>query len=134
MPFMLQTGLEFAPGTTEDCKRLIDRLFEPGDILAAYKAGRQAFHTGDLVMVGSEADPSGFNVEPRTAYLKRLRQVLGSKASKTMPALGIANKSAHSIVQLPFEADAMWLIITRGQEIPIMCVLFTTPYEVSAAS
>lgn len=131
---MLQTGLEFAPGTTDDCKKMVARLFQPNDILGSYRHARGKFRTGDLVMVGSESDPSGFNVEPRTAYIKRLRQALGSHAPRTMLSLGVANQSAHSVVKLPFEADAMWLIITRGKEMPIMCVLFTTPYEMTASA
>ena len=131
---MLKTGLEFAPGTTDDSKKLVVRLFKPEHILGAYHQARTAFKTGDLVLVGSESDPSGFNAEPRIAYLKRLRQVLGSKAPSTMPALGLTNKSAHSVVQLPFEADAMWLIITRGKEMPVMCVLYASPYEMAAAA
>ena len=128
----LSTGLEFAPGTTDECKRLVAKLFQPGEILGAYKQARAAFQTGDLVLVVAEQNPEGFNVEPRIAYLKRLRQTLGVHARKTMPALGISHKSAHSVVQLPFEDDAMWLIITRGQEMPAMIVLFTTPYQVAS--
>jgi len=131
---MLQTGLEFAPGTTDDCKKMIARLFKPTEILGAYRHARASFKTGDLVMVGSEADPSGFNVEPRTEYLKRLRVVLGAKAPRAMMALGITHKSAHSVVKLPFEADAMWLIVTRGKDMPIMAVLFAAPYEMTAAA
>lgn len=131
---MLQTGLEFAPGTTDDCKKLIAKLFKPEEILGAYRQARSTFKMGDLVLVGSESDPSGFNIEPRTAYLKRLRQVLGVHAPRTMLALGIANKSAHAVVQLPFESDAMWLVITRGREMPVMCVLFTSPYETTAVA
>lgn len=127
-------SLEFAAGTTDDCKRLVAGLFKPGEILGAYRQARGVFKTGDLVMVVAQKDPEGFNVEPRIAYLKRLRQVLGTKAAKTMPSLGIANKSAHSIVQLPFEGDAFWLIVTRGQEIPVMVVLFTTPYQVASGA
>lgn len=134
MTGMLKTGLEFAPGTTDDCKRLVAGLFQPGEILGAYKQARAAFKTGDLVLVVAQSNPDGFNIEPRIAYLKRLRQVLGAHASRTMPALGINEKSAHKVVQLPFEADAMWLLVTRKQEIPVMCVLFTTPYETTAVA
>lgn len=132
---MLQTGLEFAPGTTDDCKKLVGKLFTPTEILGAYRHARQTFKTGDLVLVGSESDPSGFNAEPRTEYLKRLRQVLGpAKAPRAMMALGINHKSAHGVVKLPFAADAMWLIVTRGKDMPLMCVLYEAPYEMVAAA
>jgi hypothetical protein len=123
---MLKTGLEFAPGTTDECKKMIGGLFKPGDILSAYRMARIEFKTGDLVVSVSESDPDGFEAEPRTAYLKRLRQTRGS-----VPLLmqGLAEKSAQSVVRLPFESDAMWFIVVRGsQAVPIMCVLFAAPY------
>lgn len=126
---MLKTGLEFAPGTTDECKRLIGGLFPPTDILSAYRTARSAFNTGDLVVSVSEHDPSGFEAEPRSAYVKRLRDTRGA-----VPLLmqGLAERSAHGIVQLPFEADAMWLIVVRGmQAVPVMCVIYATPYEVA---
>jgi hypothetical protein len=128
---MLKTGLEFAPGTTDECKGLVARLFPPGDILSAYRTARRTFGTGDLVVSVSESDPSGFEAEPRTAYLKRLRDTRGA-----VPMLmrGLADRSAHGVVQLPFESDAMWFVVVRGmQAVPIMCVLFASPYEESAS-
>lgn len=126
---MKATGIEFAPGTTDDSKRLVAKLFKPGEILGAYRQARGVFHTGDLVLVVSESNPTGFNVEPRMEYLKRLRQVLGVHAAKMMPTLGLASSSAHKVMKLPMDSEAMWLIVTRGQDLPVMCVLFTTPYE-----
>lgn len=132
MVAMFKTGLEFAPGTTDDSKKLVASLFQPGEILSAYKTARGTLKTGDLVLVVSESDPSGFRAEPRTDYLRRLRQSLGANAARTMPALGINSKSAHSVVQLPFDSDAFWFIVTRGQEMPAMCVLYAMPYQDSA--
>lgn len=123
---MLKTGLEFAPGTTDECKKMIGGLFQPGDILSAYRMARANFKTGDLVVSVSESDPSGFEAEPRTAYIKRLGKV---------PLLmrGLVEKSAQGVVKLPFESDAMWFIVVRGmQAVPVMCVLFASPYEVAA--
>lgn len=130
----LKLGLEFAPGTTEDCKKKVVSLFKPSEILGAYKQARALFKTGDLVLVGSETDPSGFNVEPRHEYLKRLRQVLGENAPKAMQVLGLAHTSAHAVVKMPKDSDAMWLVITRGRDMPLMVVLFTTPYQISEAN
>lgn len=131
---MLKTGLEFASGTTEDSKRLVARLFSPGDILGAYRAARQQFKTGDLVLEVSEQDPSGFKATPRAEYLKHLRHILGAHAPKIMSTLGIANRSAHGVVQLPFESDAMWLIVLRGSDLPCMCVIFAVPYSVASGA
>jgi len=134
MKRMLSISLEFAPGTTDACKRLVAKLFQPGEILGAYRQAREMFHTGDLVLAVSEQNPSGFRVEPRIAYLKNLRQALGHNAPKVMSALGIAQKTAHAVVKLPFESEAMWLVVSRGQDLPAMCVLYSLPYEQTAAA
>jgi hypothetical protein len=131
---MLSTSLEFAPGTTDDCKKLVVGLFQPGEIVGAYRQARSQLKTSDLVLVVSQADPHGFNIEPRTEYVRRMSRALGANAPKTMHTLGIASNSAHKVAQLPLDLDAMWLVIVRGQEIPVMCVLFTTPYEVTATA
>lgn len=129
---MLKTGLEFAPGTTDECKKMVGGLVNPSDILGAYRAARAELKTGDLVISVLESDPSGFEAETRTAYIKRVRQSRGK-----VPLLmhGLTEKSAHGVVKLPFESDAMWLIVVRGpQAVPIMCVIFASPYEVAATA
>jgi len=129
---MLATGLEFAPGTTDECKKLVTRLVQPGEIFGAYRHARNQFRSGDIVLTISEQDPSGFQAEPRTAYVKRIRDV-----NTKVPLLmrGLAEKSAHSISKLPFESDALWLIIARGpQAVPVMCVIFAVPYETTAVA
>ena len=126
---MIRTGLEFAPGTTDDCKQLVGRLFQPGEILGAYRAGRQQFRSGDLVLLAAEDDPSGFAVKPRAEYVREIRQSMGARAPAMLRVLTMASKSAHQVARLPFEADAMWLVIARRQAIPVMVVLFAAPYE-----
>ena len=130
---MLKTGLEFAPGTTDDCKKIVDKLFTPTDILGSYRAGREMFQTGDLVLVASESDPSGFSTKKRTTFVKELKAGLNGKPMPFIAQALIA-KPAHSIVKLPFSSDAMWLVITRHQGIPIMVVIYATPYETTSAS
>ena len=127
----LRTGLEFAPGTTEDCKRLVDKLFTPTDILASYRAARAQFHTGDIVLVASESDPSGFSAKARMTFVKEMRDGLNGKPMPFV-ARALAERTAHAIVQLPFTSEAMWLVITRHQGLPVMVVIYATPYEVSA--
>lgn len=131
---MLKTGLEFAPGTTNDCKKLIGRLFSPSDILGAYRVARDTFKSGDLALVVSEGDPSGFNAMTRTECVKKLRLAMGAAARKVMPVLAITHKPAHGIARLPFESDAFWLVVARKDQMPVMAVLFTTPYEMTAAA
>lgn len=129
---MINQGLEFAPGTTDECKKLVMGLVDPGAIFAAYRQGRLQFSNSDLVMTISQQDPSGFEIEPRTAYVKRVRAV-----NKKIPLLmrGLVEKSAHNISKLPAEGDALWLIVARGpQAVPVMCVLFAVPYETAAVA
>jgi hypothetical protein len=131
---MLQVSLEFAPGTTDDCKRLVEKLFQPGEILGAYRQARGLFKTSDLVLAVSEKDPSGFRVEPRMVYLETLRRALGLHAPKMMNALVIAQRTAHAVVKLPFESEAMWLIVSRGKELPVMCVIYSLAFEQAATA
>ena len=102
----LRTGLEFAPGTTDDCKRLVDKLFTPTDILASYRAARAQFHTGDIVLVASESDPSGFSAKARMTFVKEMRDGLNGKQMPFI-ARALAERTAHAIVKLPFTSEAM---------------------------
>lgn len=130
---MLKTGLEFASGTTDDCKRLVGRMFTPTDILGAYRQARAQLRHGDIVLVAAEYDGSGFQAMPRLDYVKQIRESMGAKAPAMLGALTIASKSAHSLLKMPFEAEAMWLVINRRGMVPIMAVLYATPYEVEVA-
>ena len=125
---MRKIGLEFAPGTTEHCKRLIAKLFTPTDIFDAYRMGRHKFQSGDLVLIAAEHDRSGFEVKPRIEYLKELRAALGAKAPLVLPKITMSNKTAHNVMRLPFDSDAMWIVVIRGQDIPVMCVVYATPF------
>jgi hypothetical protein len=130
---MLKTGLEFAPGTTDDCKALVGKLFTPTDILASYRAARQTFKTGDIVLVASECDPSGFSAKTRMTFVKEMRDGLNGKPLPFI-ARALAERTAHAIMKLPFTSEAMWLVITRHQGIPVMVVIYATPYETTSAS
>jgi hypothetical protein len=130
---MLKTGLEFAPGTTDDCKALVGKLFTPTDILASYRAARQTFKTGDIVLVASESDPSGFSAKTRMTFVKEMRDGLNGKPLPLI-ARALAERTAHAIMKLPFTSEAMWLVITRHQGIPVMVVIYATPYETTSAS
>ena len=125
------TGLDFDPRTTDASKALVGRLFTPTQIFSAYRDAREKLGTGDLVLTVSEQDPSGFQADPRAGYIKKAVRMLGAKP---MPIFmrGLVQQSAQEVMQLPFESDAMWFIVARGlQEVPVMCVLYATPYEAS---
>ena len=110
----LRTGLEFAPGTTDDCKKIVDKLFTPTDILGSYRAGREMFQTGDLVLVASESDPSGFSTKKRTTFVKELKAGLNGKPMPFIAEVLVA-KPAHSIVKLPFPSECD---VARHHEAP----------------
>jgi len=129
---MLGTSLEFAPGTTEDCQKLMAQLFKPGELLGAYRMARQRFGVSDLVLVTAQQDGSGFEAMVRSHYVSRLRQGLGRNGAKMLAALGVAHKSAHQVVSLPKESDAFWLVINRRDALPVMVVLFATQYATDA--
>lgn len=134
---MLKTGLEFAQGTTDECKKLIARLFKAEEILGAYRHAKTQLGTEDIVLAVSEQDPSGFNAMTRREWVKRLKQVMGSKGASTLRALTIASKSAHSVARLPIESgmDALWLVVSRGREaVPTMAVLYSVPYATESSN
>jgi hypothetical protein len=126
---VIKTGLEFAPGTTDDCRRLVHDLFQPGDLLTAYREARQKFMTGDLVLVTAESDPSQGAFAVRTAYANEVRRRVGSGVGSLMNVWNLGRRSAHAIARLPFDDDAFWLVINRHQALPVEVVLFASPYE-----
>jgi hypothetical protein len=126
---MLKTGLEFAPGTTDDCKRLVGQMFPPTALLSAYRNARETFKTSDIVLVASDQSPD-ISGGTRLEYVKHLKQTFGMRAS----AFKMWRQSAHSVMRLPLEAEAMWLVVTvHGVALPVMCVIFATPYEIATA-
>ena len=96
---MFKTGLEFAPGTTEDCKRLITKMFGPEDIIGAYRVARDTYKTGDLVLVTKDSDPSGFEAMPRVEYVKKLRRAMGSKA-RMIPNLTLTTNDSPGQISI----------------------------------
>ena len=126
---MLKTGLEFAPGTTEDSKKLVQQL-PPDALINAYRTTRQACGSNDIVLMMSDQDPT-IHGGTRMEYAAHLKRIFGARAT----AFRMCRESAHSIMRLPSEGDAFWLVIDiRGADVPIMCVLFATPYEIAAAA
>ncbi len=122
----IRTGLEFAPGTTPDCKRLVGRMFKPVDIISAYRTAREACGTGDIVLATSD-QVGHIEYMSRLDYAKHLKNVFGDKAS----GFKMWTHSAHSIMKLPAESEAMWFVIdVAGMPTPAMCVIYATPYAV----
>ena len=130
MASMLKTGLEFAPGTTEECKRLVGKI-PPASILMAYRTARENHKSTDIVLVMMPDESEDIHGGPRLEYAKHLTRVFGARAA----AFGVYDKSAHSVMKLPGDSEAMWLVIDiRGADLPIMCVIYATPYKEESAS
>ena len=122
-------GLEFAPGTTDETKKLIGSLFEPSQLFSAYRAARARFGTGDLVLMVSEQDPSGFEANTRGGFVQRIKAAQGPNKPIHPFMKSLVERSAQSIVTLPFDSDAMWLVVVRGmQAVPVTCVLYAMDY------
>lgn len=131
---MIKTGLEFAAGTTDDCKQLVARIFDPGTLLKAYRAMRIDMKTGDLVVIGSDYDQT-IKVVKRMEYVEIIKRGIEKRTGRPgkVPALFevLVHQTAHKIAKLPFEHDAFWLVVARGdQQLPILCAVFMTQYEV----
>ena len=125
MPCMLKTGLTFAPGTTEDCKNLVSRLHTPASLLGAYRRAREQFGNTDIVLAISDQVPH-IEYATRFEYCKHLKQIFGDKA----PIFKLWHVSAQSVVKLPQEDEAMWVVVQiSGAETPSMCVIHAIPYE-----
>jgi hypothetical protein len=124
MTGMRQTGLEFAPGTTDDCKRMVQRLLTPESIMAAYRNARSECRTSDIVLFLSDQDPT-IHGGARTEYCKHLQKVFG----KAAPGFRMWAHSAHSVMKLPNDSEALWLVIdVRQADVPVMCVIYAVPY------
>ena len=134
---MLGTGINFGPRTTPDCKKVVERLFTPEGLFDAYRMARARLGTGDLVLRAAESDVEAsdkamFEVQTRADYLRDTKALFG-RFPPLMRVTGITDLPAHSVVQLPFEDEAFWLIVHRGpKDVPIMCVIFGTPYKVTS--
>lgn len=125
---MLKTGLEFAPGTTDDSKRCIGQLFPPAVILNAYRNARETCGTRDIVLYASDQSPD-IHGGTRLEYCAHLKKLYGTRAS----AFKMWKESAQSVMRMPRDSDAMWFVVdVRGSDLQVMCVIFAVPYEEGA--
>lgn len=125
----LKIGLEFAPGTTDDCKRAVGRIATPGALLAAYRDAKILSGSEDIVLVVYPDQSADVHGGTRREYCQHLWRLFGARASE----FGMWHKSAQTVVRLPKESEAMWLVIhSAAMDLPLMCVIYTTPYEVAS--
>ena len=122
----MSVHLGFAPGTTDDCKKLVQKL-PPADLFDAYRQGRHEFKTSDIVLVVAAQDHEIVSAWPRAEYVKG---ALSRNNPKQLATLTIASKSAHQVMLLPAESDAFWLVVeVKQMQFPIMCVLHAIRLE-----
>ena len=130
MGTMFKTGLEFAPNTSDECKRLVGRLHTPASILGAYRAAKERFGTSDIVLAVSD-QVGHIEYMTRMTYCEHLKRLFGDKAS----GFTLWSVSAQSFMKLPQESEAMWFIVdVKGADLPSMCVIYATPYEIESTS
>lgn len=121
--------MNFAPGTSDDCKKVVGQL-PPTALLDAYRTAKHSAGTGDIVLVISDQDPD-IRGGSRAEYARHLRHIFGARAAE----FGVFTKSAHDVVSLPTEEEAMWVVVTlKGAEIPLMCVIHAMPYAEDAVA
>lgn len=126
---MHRTGLEFDPRTTDDCKRLVGKLFpDPKMLLAAYRNACAEFGTLDIVLHRSDQNED-IHGGSRLDFCEKLRGVWGARASE----FAMWRHSAQSVMKLPSDSEAMWLVVdVRGVDLPVMCVIYAVPYAIEA--
>lgn len=125
-----KTGLEFAPNTSEDCKKLVQRMHRPESILGAYRDAKAKFGTCDIVLAVSD-QVGHIEYMTRRTYCEHLKRLFGDKAQ----GFKMWASSAQSLMQLPKDSDAMWFVVDiRGADLPSMCVIYAVPYETEAVA
>lgn len=118
---MIAYDLEFGPNTDEAHKKVVYGLFDPRQLLSAYRAARREHGTADLVLVCLNMDPTDLFAGPRVSMSDHLR---------TQFKFPVPLVSAHSMVKAPRDDEAFWLIIPgAAHDIPIMVVMRSTQYE-----
>lgn len=132
------TSLEFAHGTSqpgssaEEIEKMIVGLFPPSDLLAAYRMGLQRYGTSDLVLVAAQHDPEIISAWPRRKYIE---SALSRCTPNQLSTIRLVGESAHQVAQAPVDYVAFWLVLEVKQlPVPIMTVLYTVPYEITATA
>lgn len=118
---MLAFDLEFGPNTAEAHKKVVYGLFAARQLRTAYRIARREHNTADLVLVCPNLDPNEIFAGSRSSMSVHLQE----QFKFPVPLM-----SAHSMVKLPVDHDAFWLIIPLPKcEIPLMVVLYALAYE-----
>ena len=125
----MRIDLHFAPGTSEECQRLVKQI-PPDRLFDAYCKGRFKYNTHDLVIAVApeDMDKAGIPYMPRAEYvrtaLRRCSEEQRTRLTTVGAFSGIANMSAHQIMKLPAESDTFWVIVEGGPlPVPAMCVV-----------
>ncbi|KKL74522.1 hypothetical protein LCGC14_2064060 [marine sediment metagenome] len=126
---MLKTEFGFAPGTSDDCQKVVAR-FPPDRLLNAYKTAQAECLNNDIVLWMTDQSPDIYG-GTRAEYKQHLRRLYGVRALE----FRMWDESAQKVMSMPAESEAMWFVMhVSGADIPIMCVLYAMLYEVEAAA
>ena len=127
---MLRTGLDFAPNTSDDCKKIVAK-FPPDKLFSAYRNARAECHnTTDIVLWMKDQSPDIYG-GTRAEYKQLLRKLYGVRALE----FRMWDESAQKVMSMPAESEAMWLVMhVSGVDLPITCVLYAMLYEAEAAA
>lgn len=128
---MFRATLEFAPGTVDDCKKLVGSMFSPTMLLDEYQAARRRLQSGDLVIVAADWDGDGFQIFRRMDWVRDVASK-NPRAAEAMKIFTIAHQSAHKLAMLPWDSDAMWVVVLRKEAMPVMCVVFAVSLSVES--
>ena len=103
---MIKSSLEFAQGTNDATKKLVQSL-PPYDLLIAYRQASAKFGTTDIVLIIGAHDEEvvGFQAWPRLEYIAK---AFNKTAKKVYP---IAKESAHRKMMMPQDCAAFWIVL-----------------------
>lgn len=114
---MNATQLFFAPGTTDQMKKLAQNI-PAYDLLKAYREARATFNTNDIVLIIADSDPEGFIAKPRSVYVNEAFRKWTQHQRAAHP---LAKESAHSKVKLPSDMPAFWLVMEFHEKDAVAC-------------
>jgi hypothetical protein len=127
---MVKSSLEFAPGTAEPTRKLVQSL-PPYDLLVAYRNAVKEFNSADIVLlVGVQGGEVGaFEAMTRATYVT---QAFNATARGIHP---MARESAHKKMSMPPDTAAFWIAVElRDDDTVITCAVGEVRYMVEATA
>jgi hypothetical protein len=127
---MVKSSLEFAPGTSEPTKKLVQGI-PPYDLLVAYRNAVKEFGSADIVLLIAikDEEPTAFEAMTRSTYVA---QAFNNAAKRAHP---MARESAHKKMCMPADTAAFWLVVEmRDKDAVVTCAIGEVRYEIEATA